>query len=368
VSFARFLAAGAILSLVLHGTGAAFFAKDPTEVSIAASEGGGVSVIGSIEDLVAGAKVDAVADHQPVEDVTPDETPIEDVDERAATPQVQPDTPMKPVEAQPVTAVAEAVPDSPVSEPVPSVPAVAGVTSTEPVTAPVTPPKTQTETAQGRVTPEPVKPVKPAPQQKPVDLARAEPAALVKPVKPVEPQQTEAQQPIANPLAEITQTPTRKPKPPVRKAEAPKPDKREKARKSQKAQAKGAEASARKGGERITSRSANSNANGRADARTNDGGTKATSNYQGKVVAKLRRAKRYPRQAKRQRLQGIVSVSFTISSNGSVSGIRITRSSGHPLLDQAALDMVRRASPMPKFPRDIRVAHMKMQVPVRFDR
>ena len=53
MSFARFLAAGAILSLVLHGTGAAFFAKDPNEISIAASEGGGVSVIGSIEDLVA---------------------------------------------------------------------------------------------------------------------------------------------------------------------------------------------------------------------------------------------------------------------------------------------------------------------------
>lgn len=359
MSFARFLAAGAILSLVLHGTGAAFFAKDPDEVSIAASEGGGVSVIGSIEDLVAGAQVDAVADHPPLEDVPPDVTPIEEAQKSPATPEVRPDTAVKPVEAQPVPAVAEAVPDMPVSEAVPSVPATAGITSTELVTAPVT--------TQGRVTPEPVKPVEPAPQQKPVELARVEPAAPMETVKPVE-LETEVQQPIADPLAEVTQTPTRKPEPPVRKAEAPRVDERETPKKVVKTQTRGAETNARKGGERITSKSAKSNVNGRANARTNDGGTKATSNYQGKVVAKLRRAKRYPREAKRQRLVGTVNVGFTISSNGAVSGIRITRSSGHPVLDQAALDMVRRASPMPKFPGDIRVARMNMQVPVRFDR
>ncbi|GAB2186016.1 energy transducer TonB [Roseibium sp. LAB1] len=367
MSFARFLAAGAILSLVLHGTGAAFFAKDPDEVSIAASEGGGVAVIGSIEDLVAGAQVDAVADHPPLEDVPPDLTPIEEAQENAATPEVRPDKAVKPVVVQPVPAVAEAAPESPVSEPAQSVLAVAGVTSTEPVTAPLAMPKVATETTQSRVTPNPVKPVEPTPQQRLVDLARVAPAAPVETVKPAEPQ-TEAKQPIADPLAEVTQTPTRKPKLPVRKAEAPKVEEREKPKKVVKSQTKGAETSARKGGERVTSRSANSNANGRVNARTNDGGTKATSNYQGKVVAKLRRAKRYPREAKRQRLEGTVSVSFTILSSGAVSGIRVTLSSGHPVLDQAALDMVRRAAPMPKFPDDIRVARMNMQVPVRFDR
>ena len=372
MSFARFLAAGAILSLVLHGTGAAFFAKDPNEISIAASEGGGVSVIGSIEDLVAGAQVDAVADPQPVEDVKPDVEPIEEVQVNTAKPEVRSGTPVKPVEVQPSPAVAEAVPDTPASEPVPSVPMVAGVTSLDPVKAPATTPEvaTASETLQGSVTPEPVKPVdpvEPAPEQKPVEIARVEPAAPVETVQPVD-QQTEVQQPVADPLAEVTQTPNRKPKPPVRNAEAPKVEEQEKPKKVVKAQRKGAETSARKGGERVTSQSAKSNTNGRADARTNDGGTKATSNYQGKVVAKLRRAKRYPREAKRQRLEGTVSVGFTISSNGAVSGIRVTRSSGHPVLDQAALDMVRRASPMPKFPGDIRVARMNMQVPVRFDR
>jgi protein TonB len=354
VSFARFLVAGTILSLVLHGTGAAFFAKDPDEVSIAASEGGGVAVIGSIEDLVAGAQVDAIADNQPVEDVKPEVEPIDEAQESAATPEVRPDAAVKKVEVQPIPAVAEAVPGMPVSEAVPSVPAIAGVTSAEPVTAPVT--------TQSLVTPEPVKPVEPAPHQKPVELARVEPALPLETAKPVD-LQTKVQLPIADPLAEVTQTPSRKPKPPVRKTE-----KRDTPTKTVRTQTRGAETNARKGGERITSKSAKSNVNGRANAPTNDGGTKAISNYQGKVVAKLRRAKRYPRKAKRQRLVGTVDVGFTISSNGAVSGIRITRSSGHPALDQAALDMVRRASPMPKFPGDIRVARMNMQVPVLFDR
>ncbi|TYC53120.1 energy transducer TonB [Rhodobacterales bacterium] len=153
-----------------------------------------------------------------------------------------------------------------------------------------------------------------------------------------------------------------KPEPPVRKTP------KKVAKKTAKpVQPKGAEASSRRGGERVTSRNAQSNANGRADARTNDGGTKAASNYKGKVAAKLRRAKRYPRAARREGLVGTVRVAFTIASNGSVSGIRITRSSGHQTLDQAAIEMVRRASPMPKFPRDLRKPSMQIQVPVQYD-
>lgn len=59
-------------------------------------------------------------------------------------------------------------------------------------------------------------------------------------------------------------------------------------------------------------------------------------------------------------------VAFTIASNGSVSGIRVTRSSGHQALDKAALDMVRRASPMPNFPSDMRLARLNIEVPMRF--
>nr|WP_282449410.1 energy transducer TonB [Roseibium sp. CAU 1639] len=230
-----------------------------------------------------------------------------------------------------------------------TVPLVQGVTAIEPVKA-VKPSK-------------PVQPVEQALEQKPVELARVDAAQTVEPAKPVT-QEQEVLRALEDPLAAVTQSPRAKPKPPVRKTEPQKAPEG----KARTAQAKGAEASSRKGGERVTSRTAHSNANGRANAKSKDGGTKAASNYKGKVVAKLRRAKRYPPQARRKSLEGTARVAFTISRDGSVSGIRLAGSSGHALLDQAALDMVRRAAPMPKFPGDIAGPRMSLQVPVRFSR
>lgn len=360
--FPRFLMAGVILSLALHGSGSAFFAGEPDEVSIAASEGGGVSVIGSLEDLVAGAKVEVVAETSPLDAVEPDAVPLDPVAIAALPPA------SKPVRVEAVS------PDAAVA-------AVEGVTATDPV-VPVTPsrrlpPQHLSPAETGAVVPpaeaaapaEPVTLREPLPAARtadvsadrtPAKIARVDPAVPAEPVTP----ETDVLQPVASPLAEVTRTPRNKPKPPVARAEPKKtPD-----RTLRTAQRQGAETTARKGGEQVTSKTARSNANGRKEASSRDGGTGATSNYKGKVVAKLRRAKRYPRQAQRRRLTGTARVAFTISRTGSVSGIRLTRSSGHALLDEAALDMVRRASPMPKFPGDITAAQMRLQVPVRFDK
>lgn len=346
MSFSRFLAVGAIVSLLLHGTGSAFFATNPDEVSIAASEGGGVAVIGSIEDLVAGAKAEVVSETAPAEKIEPDTEPLDPVRETVKLAEVTPATPAHPI-IEPVSAE--------VISPGAPVPLGEGVTNIEPVKA--------VEPSKPVQPAEAVKPVDKSLEQQPVEIARVDAAHSVAPVKPVTPQQ-EALRALEDPLAAVAQTPRTKPKLPVRKTEPKKtPDK-----KTRTAQARGADASSRKGGERVTSRTAHSNANGRANARSKDGGTQAASNYMGKVVAKLRRAKRYPPQARRKSLEGTARVAFTISRDGSVSGIRLAGSSGHALLDQAALDMVRRAAPMPKFPGDITGPRMSLQVPVRFSR
>ncbi|PVB62397.1 energy transducer TonB [Labrenzia sp. 011] len=357
MTFSRFLLAGAVVSLVLHGTGAAYFAKDPDDVSIAASQGGGVSVIGSLEDLVAGVQVEIVSETRPVEEIEPDPDPLEPVTEPVKMTEVPPDTAVKPVEIASV-------------QPAAAAPVVAGVTSADPVTAakPVetvqpeaTPPTETVPEAPETVRPvEAVQPTEPQQDRTPVEIARVEPPVSVEPVKPV----SEVLRPVEDPLQDVTETPRTKPKPPFRTTRPKKtPDKKLKT-----AQTRGAEASSRKGGERVTSKTARSNSNGRKDSKSTDGGTRATSNYKGKILAKLRRAKRYPRQARRENLSGTVQVAFTISRSGAVSGIRVVRSSGQPVLDQAALDMVRRAAPMPKFPAGMTVGRLSLQVPVRFSR
>lgn len=79
-------------------------------------------------------------------------------------------------------------------------------------------------------------------------------------------------------------------------------------------------------------------------------GNAAVSNYPGKVTAKLRRAARGISRSVRRQAKNDVQVGFTISAGGGVSGVRITRSSGSPELDQMALAVVRRAAPFPPIP------------------
>jgi protein TonB len=71
----------------------------------------------------------------------------------------------------------------------------------------------------------------------------------------------------------------------------------------------------------------------------------ATNNYNSLVIAQLNRAKGETPGAN----TGETSVGFSISSSGALLGAHVTKSSGNSVLDQAALSIVRRASPFPPF-------------------
>jgi len=82
--------------------------------------------------------------------------------------------------------------------------------------------------------------------------------------------------------------------------------------------------------------------------------------WQSRLMAHLERRK--PR-SKGER--GTAYVSFRIDSSGNVSGIRLARSSGAPKIDQAALALVRRASPVPAPPPGV---PSQITVPIKFSR
>ena len=62
----------------------------------------------------------------------------------------------------------------------------------------------------------------------------------------------------------------------------------------------------------------------------------------------------YPDEAKRRKLYGNLVLSVALRPDGSVEAIRLTRSSGHALLDDAAIRIVRLAAPYAPFPQEIR--------------
>ncbi len=70
---------------------------------------------------------------------------------------------------------------------------------------------------------------------------------------------------------------------------------------------------------------------------------------------RIERAKRYPALARRLGMEGTVHVEFRIARDGSVEGIKVAKSSGYPLLDEASVQAIKRAVPLPIVPGKIRV-------------
>jgi periplasmic protein TonB len=62
----------------------------------------------------------------------------------------------------------------------------------------------------------------------------------------------------------------------------------------------------------------------------------------------------YPSEARARKIYGSLLLTVAIKSDGEVEAVEVTRSSGHKVLDQAAVRIVRLSSPFERFPENIR--------------
>lgn len=62
----------------------------------------------------------------------------------------------------------------------------------------------------------------------------------------------------------------------------------------------------------------------------------------------------YPEEAKVRKIYGSLQLTVAIKADGEVEAVEVNRSSGHKILDQAAVRIVRLASPFERFPADIK--------------
>ncbi|MBC5857327.1 energy transducer TonB [Campylobacter jejuni] len=70
----------------------------------------------------------------------------------------------------------------------------------------------------------------------------------------------------------------------------------------------------------------------------------------------IQQAQFYPRQAKKMRMQGTVKVEFLWKENKTLTDLKIIESSGYDLLDQSALESIRKASAFfPSYESDLRI-------------
>lgn len=82
-------------------------------------------------------------------------------------------------------------------------------------------------------------------------------------------------------------------------------------------------------------------------------------------MAQLNRYKRYPPGAERD---GTSLVAFNVNRSGAVTATRLVRSSGDGQLDQEAVSLPRRASPLPPPPEGMSGGSIALTVPVHFER
>jgi protein TonB len=93
----------------------------------------------------------------------------------------------------------------------------------------------------------------------------------------------------------------------------------------------------------------------------------AVPNWKRQVVTLLERNKRYPSAAQARGERGIVQLSFSLDPQGHVTQSKITKSSGSATLDEATLDLVRRAQPFPPPPPEMMASgQLNLTVPIRY--
>jgi protein TonB len=94
--------------------------------------------------------------------------------------------------------------------------------------------------------------------------------------------------------------------------------------------------------------------------------TKAAAPEVGTAVLHLNRHKRYPSSARANDQQGDVHVRFSMDRSGQLTASQVARSSGFALLDEEALELLKRASPLPRPPVAMPGETLELIVPIRF--
>ncbi len=107
-------------------------------------------------------------------------------------------------------------------------------------------------------------------------------------------------------------------------------------------------------------------ASGRANSRTAGGRKGGAKSYFADLMAWLNQHKEYPSNLKKAKIEGTVMLQFSINRNGEVLDASIKTSSGNAQLDQAALEMLKKANPLPAIPDFMDKDRISIAVPVEY--
>ena len=92
----------------------------------------------------------------------------------------------------------------------------------------------------------------------------------------------------------------------------------------------------------------------------------STRRYLAKLMRHLNRYKHYPAMLKKNHVEGKPVIRFSINKSGQVTQLEVKKHSKSAELDQAAMDVFRRASPLPKIPSELARETLTMSLPIEY--
>ena len=88
--------------------------------------------------------------------------------------------------------------------------------------------------------------------------------------------------------------------------------------------------------------------------------------YTNSIQLKIARAKTYPPLARERKQQGKTFLSFKLDRDGKILELSIENSSGHKILDQAAIKAIKEAAPFPNIPASLNKNYASLKIPISF--
>jgi TonB family protein len=85
------------------------------------------------------------------------------------------------------------------------------------------------------------------------------------------------------------------------------------------------------------------------------------------IADRLERMKVYPPEARERKEAGVVQIFFTLNRKGQIVSSGVAKSSGHSSLDDASLEIVRKAQPFAPPPAQLKGQEISLTVPIRFN-
>lgn len=84
------------------------------------------------------------------------------------------------------------------------------------------------------------------------------------------------------------------------------------------------------------------------------------------IKRKIQENKKYPPQAKKEHIEGVVELQFAIDKNGFLKNVNIINSSGYKILDDEAISTINRSAPYPSIVGKVNSDRLDLQVKLIF--